>query len=210
MEMAKEKAKTRAERSDGIRSRELILNAAARLATVEGLDGISIGRLAEHIGMSKSGLYAHFGSKEELQLATIDKAEEIFQAEVIEPSMREDPVEMLYLLGDNFISHLERRVFPGGCFFAYTSAELGPRPGAIHTKVAETTAAWTELFVQLLTAAQSAGHIRADEDIEQLAFELDAYLVLANFGYIMSNELEPLERGKQAFHQRLEKATTAA
>ena len=203
-----EKAKTRAERSDGIKSRELILNAAARLATIEGLDGISIGRLAEHIGMSKSGLYAHFGSKEELQLATIDKAQEIFHAEVVEPSMREDPLEMIELLGMNFLSHLEREVFPGGCFFAYTSAELGPRPGAIHSKVASTTRDWTDLFVQLLSTAQASGAINADEDVEQLAFELDSYLVLANFGFVMDKTLEPLERGRRAYMERLERAKT--
>ena len=152
-----EKTKSRAERSDGIKSRELILNAAARLATVEGLDGISIGRLADHIGMSKSGLYAHFGSKEELQLATIDKAQEIFQAEVVEPSMTEDPIAMMEALGRNFLSHLEREVFPGGCFFAYTSAELGPRPGPIHRRVADITGQWTVLFVQLLEAAPGGG-----------------------------------------------------
>ena len=204
-----EKARTRAERSDGIKSRELILNAAARLATIEGLDGISIGRLAEHIGMSKSGLYAHFGSKEELQLATIEKAEEIFNAEVVEPSMREDPLEMLHLLGENFLSHLERRVFPGGCFFAYTSAELGPRPGSIHQKVAETTAAWDELFIQLLTTAQKNGQIKADEDLVQLAFELDSYLLRANLSFVMYNEPEALERARKAFTARLEQAQTS-
>ncbi len=205
-----EKTRTRAERSDGIKSRELILNAAARLATVEGLDGISIGRLADHIGMSKSGLYAHFGSKEELQLATIDKAEEIFDAEVVRPSMREDPLEMMEQLGVNFLSHLEREVFPGGCFFAYTSAEFGPKTGPIHAKVASTTREWIDLFVELLTTAQASGAIRADEDIEQLAFELDSYLLLANFGFVMDKTREPLERGKRAYMGRLERARTNA
>ena len=203
-----EKARTRAERSDGIKSRELILNAAARLATVEGLDGISIGRLAEHIGMSKSGLYAHFGSKEELQLATIDKAEEIFDAEVIQPSMREDPLEMLRLLGDNFLSHLEREVFPGGCFFAYTSAELGPRPGAVHARVVEVADEWTQLVTRLLKEAQMAGSIKADEDVDQLAFELDSYLLLGNFGFVISKTHEPLDRSRRAYSERLARAKT--
>jgi AcrR family transcriptional regulator len=203
-----EKARTRAERSDGIKSRELILNAAARLATIEGLDGISIGRLAEHIGMSKSGLYAHFGSKEELQLATIDKAEEIFQDEVVRPSMREDPIEMIVQLGENFLSHLERQVFPGGCFFAYTSAEFGPKSGPIHSKVAETTREWTDLFIELLSTAQASGAIRPDEDVSQLAFELDSFLLLANFGFVMEKTLEPLERGRRAYMARLERAKT--
>ena len=73
-------------RSDGERSRRTILDAAAKLATVDGLEGLSIGRLADHIGMSKSGLYAHFGSKQELQLATVDTARVIFEAEVVEPT----------------------------------------------------------------------------------------------------------------------------
>ena len=79
--------RVRAIRSDGVRSRRTILEAAAMLATVEGLDGLSIGRLADHIGMSKSGLFAHFGSKEELQLATIEMAVELFQGEVTAPAL---------------------------------------------------------------------------------------------------------------------------
>src|SRR5437763_12449870 len=75
-------------RSDGERSRRTILDAAAKLATIDGLEGLSIGRLADHIGMSKSGLYAHFGSKEELQLATIETAREIYEADVVAPATR--------------------------------------------------------------------------------------------------------------------------
>ena len=77
-------------RSDGERTRGAILRAAASLATIEGLDGLSIGHLAGAIGMSKSGLYAHFGSKQELQLATVDEAERILQAEVVQPALAED------------------------------------------------------------------------------------------------------------------------
>jgi hypothetical protein len=117
-------------------------------------------------------------------------------------------MEMLTLLGDNFLSHLEREVFPGGCFFAYTSAELGPRPGAVHAKVAETTSGWVELIIQLLSTAQAAGEIKADEDLQQLAFELDAYLVLANFDYVMTKTTEPIERGRRAFRDRLDRAKT--
>src|SRR5919205_991041 len=97
----------RRSRADGERSRQTILRAAADLATTEGLEGISIGNLAAHIGMSKSGLYAHFGSKQELQLATIDTAEQIFAAEVVEPTEGvEDPLERLRALCDAFLSYL--------------------------------------------------------------------------------------------------------
>lgn len=104
----------RRRRADGERSRRAILGAATRLASVEGLEGLSIGRLAEHTGMSKSGLYAHFGSKEELQLATIDEASDVFDREIIAPAMAEPAGRArLTALCDGFLDHLERRVFPG-------------------------------------------------------------------------------------------------
>src|SRR5438067_6585102 len=105
-------------RSDGARSRAAILAASARLATVEGLRGITIGGLAEEIGMSKSGLYSHFGSKEDLQLATIDAAKEIFDAEVVVPATASGgPVEQILRLSDGFLDYVGSDVFPGGCFF---------------------------------------------------------------------------------------------
>src|SRR3954464_8394791 len=106
-------------RSDGERSRATILSAAGKLATVDGLDGLSIGRLADHIGMSKSGLYAHFGSKEELQLARVGGASAWFVGHVIEPARREkEGLVRLEALGEMFLAYLETKVFPGGCFFA--------------------------------------------------------------------------------------------
>src|SRR6476620_5864835 len=112
-------------RSDGERSRQKILRAAANLATIEGLEGISIGNLAAHIGMSKSGLYAHFRSKEQLQLETVETALEIFNAEVVDPAEQvEDPLGRLRALYDNCLGHIERRVFPGGCFFVSVETEF--------------------------------------------------------------------------------------
>src|SRR6058998_2100168 len=106
-------------RADGVESRRTILHAAANLATTRGLESLSIGELAQHIGMSKSGLYAHFKSKEELELATIETAAEIFDRDVLSPA-RESPggLGRLLTLTESFLGHLERRVFPGGCFFA--------------------------------------------------------------------------------------------
>src|SRR3954447_20025206 len=115
----------RRQRSDGERSRQKILRAAANLATIEGLEGLSIGRLAAHIGMSKSGLYAHFGSKEELQLAAIETASEIFSADVVAPAEQAStPLAKIETLCEQFLSHVERRVFPGGCFFASAAPQL--------------------------------------------------------------------------------------
>src|SRR5690606_28173232 len=104
----------KAVRSDGIRSRQATLHAAARLATIEGLEGLSIGRLADHIGMSKSGLYAHFTSKQDLQLATIEAAQEVLNREVIGPALAmSDPLDRLEGLYSRFLDYLQRRVFPG-------------------------------------------------------------------------------------------------
>src|SRR3954447_3594828 len=104
-------------RADGVQSRQAILQAAAHLATTRGLEGLSIGELAQHIGMSKSGLYAHFKSKEELELATIETAAEIFERDVVKPAI-ESPggLRRVWALSEAFFGHLQRRVFPGGCF----------------------------------------------------------------------------------------------
>src|SRR5690606_13787840 len=197
----------RATRSDGIQSRETILNAAARLATIEGLEGMSIGRLAEYIGMSKSGLYAHFGSKEELQLATVDMATRIFNREVIEPSNNiKDPTERLQALCDGFLDHLRRDVFPGGCFFVSAGAEFDTRPGPVLQMVSQTTTQWLERFVELVKQAQEQGTLRPDVNAEQLAWELDSFLLMANMGWVGYRTTEPLERARNAFKTHLDAA----
>src|SRR6202012_2692718 len=117
-------------RADGERTRSAILRAAASLATVDGLEGLSIGNLAAAIGMSKSGLYAHFGTKQELQLATVDEAERILTEEVVQPALEASPgLGQLAAACEAVFSYVERRVFPGGCFFAATALEMGARPG---------------------------------------------------------------------------------
>src|SRR5437660_3091941 len=130
-------------RADGVESRRTILLAAAELATTRGLEGLSIGDLAQHIGMSKSGLYAHFRSKEELELATIEMAAEIFERDVLGPAgTSPGGLGRVWALSEAFLGHLERRVFPGGCFFATVAAELASRPGSPRDRVMELQAHW--------------------------------------------------------------------
>ena len=144
----------RRRRSDGERSRSAILNEAAKLATVEGLSGLSIARLADAVGMSKSGLFAHFGSKEELQLATIETARDIFAAEVMEPALAEPTgIGQLRALSERFLDHVERKVFPGGCFFASVAMEMDTRPGPVRDKAFELVGEWSS---QLVAAAEGA------------------------------------------------------
>ena len=159
-------------RADGIVSRGVILNAAARLATTRGLDGLSIGDLAQHIGMSKSGLYAHFKSKEELELATIETAAEIFQSDVIDKVPESvGGRARVSALTDAFLQHLERRIFPGGCFFATVIAQLAPHPGRTRDRVMQVQAAWVEQFTSALRQAREGGEIPRDADLDQMAFD---------------------------------------
>jgi AcrR family transcriptional regulator len=194
-------------RSDGQRSRETILRAAASLATIHGLEGISIGALAAHIGMSKSGLYAHFGSKEELQLATVETALEIFDAEVVEPTAGiDDPLERLRALCASFFSHLERRVFQGGCFFASVEAEFDTHPGPVRDRIAVIQRGWSMRLQQLVAEAQKSGELREDEDPAQLAFELDAYMLMGNTSFFLHDDPAFLRRAGEAVDRRLASA----
>ena len=187
----------RRQRADGRRSRDAILDNAARLATVEGLEGLSIARLAERTGMSKSGLYAHFTSKEELQLATIERAQEIFETEVLRPARtKSDGLRRLWALSDEFLSHLERNVFPGGCFFAAVGAEFDTHPGRVKERIGVFIEEWVGELVAAAAAAQRAGELPADPDPEQLTYEVDALLLMAHAAYTMYGDPALLERAR--------------
>jgi AcrR family transcriptional regulator len=197
-------ARTRRRRADGERSRQAILRGAANLATIDGLEGLSIGGLAAHIGMSKSGLYAHFGSKEELQLATVETARQIFDAEIVQPAEAiADPLERLQALCEGFLSYLERRVFPGGCFFASTTAELDTHPGPVKEEVASVQQHWIDQLQQLIREAQKAGSLGPTEDPAQLAFELEAYLLMGNNAFVLNGDPTPLRQARTAIGNRL-------
>lgn len=191
-------------RADGERSRERILRAAAALATVEGLDGLSIGRLAEHVGMSKSGLYAHFRSKEELQLATVETASAVLAAHVVVPAQEvPEGAGRLLALCDGFLSHVERRVFPGGCFFASSSSELGSRPGPVRDRIADAYREWIALLEGEIRKAQDFGELDGEVDAAQLAFELNGMLIAANAFFLLFEDDEQLARARRGVRRRL-------
>jgi AcrR family transcriptional regulator len=194
----------RRQRADGQRSRQAILKGASELATVEGLDGLSIGRLADHIGMSKSGLYAHFGSKEELQLATIDAAQEIFEREVVNPALEQSPgIAQVLAFSEAYLSYLERHVFPGGCFFACVAAEVDSREGRVTDRLRELMGGGMQWLGGLLREAQERGEVDPSADADQLAFEIDALLHGANAAFTLYRSDEPLERARRAIRERL-------
>ncbi|HSK18902.1 MAG TPA: TetR family transcriptional regulator [Longimicrobiales bacterium] len=197
----------RKQRSDGERTRAAILDAAMRLASVEGIEGLTLGRLAAELGVSKSGLYAHFGSKEQLQLETIDAALEVFGREVIAPAHEvREGLPRLEAMVAAYFSYLERWVFPGGCFFGSLLAEMDARPGSVHEKVLDVERAWLAEFREYVAGAQRLGELDADADVEQLVFELYACMELANYHFVLFRDPAVLERGRRAVDRILDHA----
>ncbi len=188
-----------------MRSRETILRTAANLATVEGINGLSLGRLAGAAGISKSGLFSHFGSKEELQVATVETARRIFGDIVVRPALAEPSgIARLQALTDRFLAHVGDGVFPGGCFFASVAAEVDTHPGPIRDLAMNMVSEWLGHLRKAVMDAQAEGAIDPAEDPDQLAFELDAYLLLANAQFVASADAACLDRARRAVSRRVE------
>jgi AcrR family transcriptional regulator len=191
-------------RADGERTRAAILRAAASLATIDGLEGLSIGNLAAATGMSKSGLYAHFGSKEELQLATVEEAGRILAEEVAEPASAAPPgLAQLVAVCEAFFDYLQRRVFPGGCFFAAAALEMGTRPGPVKKRVAALQAGFAALIRGFAATAIEQHELPAHEDPGRLAFELHGIMLAADTGFVLHDDPAVLNLARQIVHQRL-------
>ena len=193
----------RRRRSDGERSRAAILREAARLATVEGLEGLSLARLADAVGMSKSGLFAHFGSKEELQLATVDHAAAMFVEEVIAPA-RTAPrgVARVWALCDRMVDYSERQVFPGGCLF-------NTRPGPVRDRIEEMMRSWLSYLEHAVEQAQEAGELDPRQEAREIAFQLDAFAQSANAHYQLFRDERVFEEARRAIRDRIESLRVA-
>jgi len=189
----------------GQRTRNAILEVAAALATEEGLEPLSIGRLAEATEMSKSGLFAHFGSKEELQLATVEYAASLFVDEVIDPA-RTAPkgVARVWALCDRMIDYAERQVFPGGCFFAAASFEFNNRPGPVRDRIEQMVRSWLSYLEHAVEQAQEAGELDPSLSAREIAFQLDAFAQAANAQYQLFRDLEVFDEARRAIQARLE------
>jgi AcrR family transcriptional regulator len=184
--------------SKGQLSRENILLAATKLATTKGFSGLSIADLAAEVGMSKSGLYAHFKSKEDLELATIDTAAVIFDREVLRPGLAAPAgCRQLWALIDSFLAYLERRVFPGGCFFAAVGMELDTRPGRARDRVVEFQQKFVAVLRHCFIDAQANGEIDFVADLAQVVFETHAMLLFANFRFVMTNDPTSLAQARK-------------
>jgi AcrR family transcriptional regulator len=198
-------------RARGDRTRRAILAKAVDIASVQGLEGLSIGSLAADLGVSKSGLFAHFGSKQELQLEVIEVASEIFEEEVWLPVAELEPgVVRLAALMDSWLAYFRREVFSGGCFFSNAHHEYDSRPGPIRDEIAKQKQRWTDAIVAHVRAGQKRGQLRPDVDPEQLAFELDAAGVLANSLWQLNRDERGFDRASTAIRNRLATAATAS
>jgi AcrR family transcriptional regulator len=201
---------SRQKRADGERTRAAIVREAVSLATIDGLEGLSIGHLAGALDMSKSGVYAHFGSKEELQLATVDEAGRIFHSEVIEPALAATPgIGQLVALCDAFFDHLQRQTFPGGCFFAGAVLEMGTRPGPVKEAIAVFQRDFTNLIRQFVVTALEQHELPADEDPDALTFELNGIILAANANYVLRQDPAALNLASTIVRRQLGIPATA-
>jgi AcrR family transcriptional regulator len=194
----------------GDRTRRAVLGRAVDVASVDGLEGLSIGRLATELSISKSGLIAHFGTKEQLQLATIRAARAIFAGAVVEPAMQQSPgLGRLRVLLEAWLEYSRDRRFPGGCFFARATHEYAARPGAVRDALAAIDDEWVELIIRIVVEAQQTGEIRSDVDAALLAFDLVAYLDSANVRSLLQGSLEAYDQARRAIDRQLRSAASS-
>ncbi len=193
----------------GGRTRQTILEAAVDIASAEGLEGLTIGRLASDLSMSKSGLFAHFGSKEDLQLATVEAARAVFIREVIRPAFEaECGMPRLWKLCDIWLSYVQGGVFSGGCFFAAAAAEFDSRPGPVHDRIAEIMKEWLGTIRRAVVESQKAGQMNKDVDPSQLAFEFNALELGANWAFQLYGDKQAFARARAAILERLRRHST--
>jgi AcrR family transcriptional regulator len=196
----------------GARTKAEILRTAADIASVDGLDGLSIGRLATTLGLSKSGLFAHFGSKKALQLATIEDARERYVQEVVAPALSAGVgIARLAALCEAFLSYVERAVFPGGCFFASAMAEFDCKPsGPVRDVIADSQRQWMGMLERAASDAVAYGELRTQVEPARLAFDLEGALLTANWYFHMFDDVAYIGLGREAVRDRLiTDATTA-
>ena len=199
----------RPRRPRGLRTRRAILRKAVNIASVEGLEGLTIGRLASVLRISKSGLFAHFGSKEDLQCAVVDEAREIFVETVVRPAYQFHGLRRLRALCENWLAYGEGRVFPGGCFFSAASLEFDDRPGRVREQIVGLMKKWLGNLEQAVRDAQAGGEISEQTDARQLAFEIQALAMGANWSSRLFRDPSIYRSVRGAILRRIEQATEA-
>lgn len=186
-------------RARGDVSRQAVMAVAVDLASVNGLDGLTIGGLATALGRSKAGIAGLFGSKEELQLATVAAAADIFQRTVITPALTAPAgLTRLRALVETWLAYSERRVFSGGCFFAAATAEYRSRPGAVRDALAAQVTRWHAFIAEAVSRSVATGELAPGTDTTQVAFEISALLDAANDASLLFDTPTPYARARSA------------
>jgi AcrR family transcriptional regulator len=189
----------RRSREAAAETRRQIVETAVTVASTDGLDGLTIGRLAGDVGMSKSGLINHFGTKEGLQLAALEAAMRRFRAEVWHPVADEEPgYPRLRAAAESWISYLERGVFPGGCFFAAATMEMDDHPGPVRDRIADGMTRWLDTLATDAREAQRVGDLAAEPGAEQVAFELQGIVFATNWAIQLLHDADAPGRGRRA------------
>jgi AcrR family transcriptional regulator len=190
--------------ADAQETRAAIVDRAAALASVEGLEGVTISRLAGDLGMSKAGVVGPFGSKEALQLEVLERAAEIFRVEVGRHGADAPPgLARLRALCDGWIDHLAGGGFPGGCFWTAASCEFDGRPGPVRDAVAATMAGWGSYLRSEVKRAIEAGDLTRSTDPDQVVFELLAVAMGLNQQLQLHRDTAAVERGRTAINRIL-------
>jgi AcrR family transcriptional regulator len=193
----------------GARTRESILRAAVDIASVDGLEGLTIGRLADELNMSKSGLFAHFGSKEDLQLATVEMARQIFVENIIRPALAEpEGLPRLLALCQGWLDHVKGKVFKGGCFFTAASFEFDSRSGPVRDAIADAMRTWLGVLTRAIQGAQKAKHLKASVDPEKFAFEIYSLAMGANWALQLLDDRAAMEKARNNILERIRSIAT--
>jgi AcrR family transcriptional regulator len=181
------------------------------LASVEGLEGLTIGRLANALRMSKSGLFAHFGSKTGLQLATIAMARAIFTEYVVRPALAQPAgLPRLWTLCERWIGHVTEKVFAGGCFFTAASFEFDSRPGPVRSAIVDAMHQWLDTLTRAIDETKKAGHIKPEVNAAKFASELYSIAVGAHWAFQLLDQKKAYLDGREIILARLRSVATPA
>lgn len=179
------------------------------VAAREGLAGLTIGRLARDLGMSKSGLFAHFRSKHLLEMATINEARKVFGSQVLSPAKAaNEGIEQVWVLCNSWLAHIERRVFPGGYFFTGAFFECAERSGAIEDEINRMAQEWWEMLRNTVQKAQDLKEINSNVDARRISFDLNGILIAGYWAYLAEKNQEIFADTRTALFAKMKALAT--
>jgi len=194
----------------GAETKRKILAHAMGIAAREGLAGLTIGRLARDLRMSKSGLFAHFHSKRSLEMATINEARNVFASQVLSPpKAANEGIEQLWVLCNSWLTHIERRVFPGGYFFTGAFFECAERSGPIEEEINRLAREWWETLSRAARKAQERKEIDSTIDARRISFDLNGILIASYWTYLVEKDNKVFDEARNALLAKLKGLATA-